>query len=67
MPGWVASASASNRGSQASMASPVTVEIRAGIPDPIPGPAVGAIELVTSMVSSLVTRVVSPPKVLSGC
>ena len=40
MPVWVPSASASSRGSQASMASPVTLEIRAGIPEPIPGPAV---------------------------
>jgi hypothetical protein len=55
MPDWVASASARSRGSQASIASPVTVDIRAGIPDPITGPAVGAIE-VTSMVSSVVTR-----------
>src|SRR3954471_15900312 len=65
MPVWVASASASRRGSHASMASPETVEIRAGTPDPIPGPAVGAIEPVTSMVSSVVIRVVSR-WVLSG-
>jgi hypothetical protein len=53
------------------MAAPVTVEILAGMPDPISGPAVGAIELVTSMVWSLVTRVVSRRRVslavLSGC
>ena len=41
------------------MAAPVTVEIRAGIPDPMVGPAVGAMELVTSIVFNWVTRVVS--------
>ena len=63
MPGWVASASASRRGSQASIASPVTVEMRAGIPEPMTGPAVGAIEPVTSIVSSVVTFVVSRARV----
>ena len=58
MPGWVASASASRRGSQASIASPVTVEIRAGMPEPIAGPAVGAIEPTTS-ISLSVTAAVS--------
>src|SRR5919112_598037 len=66
MPGWVASASARSLGSQASIASPVTVEILAGMPEPITGPEVGAIELVTSMVSSSVTLELSVP-VESGC
>jgi hypothetical protein len=42
------------------------VEIRAGIPEPITGPAVGAIEVVTSIVSSFVTLLESPG-VLSRC
>src|SRR6476469_2234847 len=59
MPGWVARASARRRGSHASICWPVTVEMRAGMPDPIVGPAVGAIEPTTSISSRCVTATVS--------